>query len=378
MLAIRMACEATFRAFSALFSSKRQNISAMAAPIGTDVGERLEAMMDTVVELCFVRVRLSVGLGDAFGDHVAVTLLVASVLAVCTLHACGVFEEISTVGAAHNVVELLLYEFVAILLEDLLFTLSNGALTTQTHVERLLIVDSLVKTHREVYPSDRLQGEPAVNTDRPCLGNRTTRRILRASWGCLSHSASSDETTLAWWWLELRRWWTTTGHLVSGDPSRIVELCFNLLTPHFFSNIGDSDPQHTNRQRMVAGLVIYSQLDLVRLVNIEFVQLVCPAISSSSLGSSLDRVFDLHHDEGFRTSAESACSCMVDIGDALNPHDQMARERLPCAWNIQTIIYFVSARVPMQIRALEHTICTLATAFDIDMKILVAFQGLFQ
>ena len=93
-------------------------------------------MGDAVVELCVVRIRLGIGLSDAFGDNFAVALLVASVLAVCALHACGVLEKIATQGTAHDVVKLLLDKFVTILLDHVFFALSNGSLSAKTIVKR--------------------------------------------------------------------------------------------------------------------------------------------------------------------------------------------------------------------------------------------------
>jgi hypothetical protein len=60
---------------------------------------------------------------------------VASKLAIRTLHACCVFEEVPTESAAHDVVELLQHEFVAVLLVDFLFLLPNGTLPAETKIE---------------------------------------------------------------------------------------------------------------------------------------------------------------------------------------------------------------------------------------------------
>lgn len=40
----------------------------MTTPIGRDIGESLEAMRDTVVDLLLVGVRFVVGLADTLGD----------------------------------------------------------------------------------------------------------------------------------------------------------------------------------------------------------------------------------------------------------------------------------------------------------------------
>lgn len=41
----------------------------MATPVGTHVGEFLETMRNTMVDLLLVRVRFRVGLADTLGDH---------------------------------------------------------------------------------------------------------------------------------------------------------------------------------------------------------------------------------------------------------------------------------------------------------------------
>lgn len=59
----------------------------MAAPIGSNIGESLEAMGDAMVDLLLVRVRLGIRLADTFCDNAWVAFGVASVLAVFALHA---------------------------------------------------------------------------------------------------------------------------------------------------------------------------------------------------------------------------------------------------------------------------------------------------
>ena len=60
----------------------------------------------------------------------------ASVLAVRALHTSGILEKLAAKGAPHNVVELLYHEFVAVLLNNVIFALSNSALTIKADVER--------------------------------------------------------------------------------------------------------------------------------------------------------------------------------------------------------------------------------------------------
>lgn len=112
----------------------------MTAPVGAHIGEGFEAVRNAVVELGLVRIRFCVGLGDALGDHLLVAFLVARVLAVGTLHASRILEEIAAEGAPHDVIELLLDELVAVLLVDFLLALTNGALAVETNVERPAIL----------------------------------------------------------------------------------------------------------------------------------------------------------------------------------------------------------------------------------------------
>jgi hypothetical protein len=67
----------------------------MAAPVGAHVRKGLEPVGNAVVELGFVRIGFGIGLRDALGDDLGITLLVAGVVAVGTLHACRVFEEVA-------------------------------------------------------------------------------------------------------------------------------------------------------------------------------------------------------------------------------------------------------------------------------------------
>jgi hypothetical protein len=95
-------------------------------------------MRNTVVDLGLVRIGLVIGLRNALGNDFPVATFVASKLAVGALHASRIFEQFSTQGAAHDVVELLLDKFVAILLVDFFLSLANGSLAAESLVERLL------------------------------------------------------------------------------------------------------------------------------------------------------------------------------------------------------------------------------------------------
>ena len=107
----------------------------MAAPVRGDVGKAFESVRNAVVDFLLVRIGLVVGFADTLGDNLGVTLAVAGVLAIRTLHAGCILEEFSTQCTAHNVVKLLGDELVALLLVNLLLLLANGTLAIKTNVE---------------------------------------------------------------------------------------------------------------------------------------------------------------------------------------------------------------------------------------------------
>lgn len=115
----------------------------MTTPIGRDVGETLEAMWNTVVDLLLVGIRLVVGLADTLGDDLWIALSVTGIFAVGTLHAGSIFQEITTKRTAHDVVELLGDKLVTLLFVNLLLLLSDGTLTVETDIERAAILQLL-------------------------------------------------------------------------------------------------------------------------------------------------------------------------------------------------------------------------------------------
>ena len=119
----------------------------MTAPVGRDVGKGLEPVGNTVVDFFLVRIRLGVGFADALGDHAGVAFGVAGVLAVFALHAGRVLQEVATQGTAHDVVELLGNELVALFLVDFLLLLANGTLTVETDIERSAVLQLLGYSH---------------------------------------------------------------------------------------------------------------------------------------------------------------------------------------------------------------------------------------
>lgn len=124
-----------------ILPSERQQITAVAAPISRDVGVSLEPMRNAVVDLLFIRIGLIVCLANTLGHNFRVALSVTGILAVRALHTRCIFEEITTKSAPHNVVELLGNEFVALLLMDLFFLLTDSSLTVETNIKRPPILE---------------------------------------------------------------------------------------------------------------------------------------------------------------------------------------------------------------------------------------------
>lgn len=137
----------------------------MATPVGRDVGEALETVGNAVVDLFLVGVGLVVRFADTLGHDLGVALAMASVFTIRTLHARGVLEEFSTERTAHNVVELLCDELVALLLVNLFLLLTHGTLTIETNVEGAAILQLLGEAHRKVDPTEWLQSKPGIDHD---------------------------------------------------------------------------------------------------------------------------------------------------------------------------------------------------------------------
>jgi hypothetical protein len=128
------------RAAFGIFASKRKQIAAVATPVRGDVGKPFETVGNAVIDLLLVRIGLVVGFADTLGNNLGVTLAVAGVLAIRTLHAGSILEEFSTQCTAHNVVKLLGDELVALLLMNLLLLLAHGTLTVKTDVKGTAIL----------------------------------------------------------------------------------------------------------------------------------------------------------------------------------------------------------------------------------------------
>lgn len=107
----------------------------MATPVGRDVSEPFKPMRNAVVDFLLVGIGLVVGLANTLGDNLGVTFAMASILAVGALHPSCVFQEVAAKGTAHNIIELLRNELVALLFVDLFLPLSDSTLAIQTNVE---------------------------------------------------------------------------------------------------------------------------------------------------------------------------------------------------------------------------------------------------
>jgi hypothetical protein len=154
-------CEGYFITLTlALFSftpTQWEQVSTMTAPVRSHDGGVLESVRNAVIEFRLVRICLGIGLRDTLGDNLGVALLMARVSAIRALHACGIFEKVSTQSTTHDVVELLLDKLVPILLVDIFLSLANGAFTTKAKVEGLLVLTMLHKGQCQMYASNRLQ-----------------------------------------------------------------------------------------------------------------------------------------------------------------------------------------------------------------------------
>lgn len=87
MSAIRMAGNVALRALPRILAAKRQDEAAVAAPVGANVRDGLEAVRDSVVDLDLVTICLGIALADALCDDLLSALLVTGVTTVLALAA---------------------------------------------------------------------------------------------------------------------------------------------------------------------------------------------------------------------------------------------------------------------------------------------------
>jgi hypothetical protein len=104
-------------------------------PIRPYVRKVFEAVRNAMIDLFLILVGFVIRFANTLRDNFGIALRVTGVLAVCTLHSSRVFEEVSTKGTSHDVIELLLDKFVALLLVNFLLFLSNSSLSIEADVE---------------------------------------------------------------------------------------------------------------------------------------------------------------------------------------------------------------------------------------------------
>lgn len=163
MSALLMGSEITLRTLSAVLFAKWQHVTAVAAPIGTNIGELLEAMRNAMVDLLLVWIGFCIRLTYTLRNHTGIALGVASILAVLALHAGGVFEEVTAECAAHDVVELLGHKLVTIHLVNKLLALTDSTLTIETKIEWSTVLGLLDKAQRELDLTCWFEIEPCLN-----------------------------------------------------------------------------------------------------------------------------------------------------------------------------------------------------------------------
>ena len=92
-------------------------------------------MRNAVIELLLIWICFRIGLADTFCDDFGIAAFMTEVLAVFTLHAGCVLEELSAKSTAHDAVKLLVDELVAVLLLNLLLPLADSAFAPEADIE---------------------------------------------------------------------------------------------------------------------------------------------------------------------------------------------------------------------------------------------------
>lgn len=92
-------------------------------------------MRNAMINFLLVWIGLIICFANTFGHDLWIALSVAGIFAVCTLHTSGIFKEVTTKSTAHNVVELLGNEFMALLLVDFLLLLADSTLSVKTNIK---------------------------------------------------------------------------------------------------------------------------------------------------------------------------------------------------------------------------------------------------
>lgn len=93
-----------------------------------------------MVEFLLVRISFGIRFTNALRHDFQVTFLVACVFAIFALHTSRVLQEIAAQSAAHDVVELLEHEFVAVEFMNFFFSLTDGAFAIEPEIKRSLVL----------------------------------------------------------------------------------------------------------------------------------------------------------------------------------------------------------------------------------------------
>lgn len=96
MHATSMASEFALNALPRSGLADWKHVTAMTAPVCPNIREFIESVGNLMVESLLIRAGLRVQLAETFYEDLLVTLLMAGVPAVRTLHASGILQQIST------------------------------------------------------------------------------------------------------------------------------------------------------------------------------------------------------------------------------------------------------------------------------------------
>lgn len=298
-------------------------------------------MRDTMVDLLLLGVGLSVTLADTFGDDAGITLGVASVLAVLTLHTGRVLEEVAAQRTSHDVVELVLDELVAVHLVDLLLALTDSALSAKTEVYLPAVLVRLHEAQLQVDLTRGFQIEPPRDGTSVHLDLWPGSAKIPTGSGGPWRATLTAERALRWAHRKLRWRRGARGalHPIGRHPSRTVHLGFDPLSAHLLHDVGYPNPEQTDGHGMLARLVVHCELDLVGLVHFKRVILGFPSVVAGGAGPRHDSVFHLDGDERLRAARESSRRGMVHILDSDDPDAERATQWLSEIRHTNRIIY---------------------------------------
>jgi hypothetical protein len=88
-----------------------------------------------------------------------------------------------------------------------------------------------------------------------------------------------------------------------------------------------------------SSLVVYSDLDLIGLVDGEVVHFVNPFVVSRWLRAPLDRVLDLYVDECLWSSTKATSGCVIHVGNCLDTQREVSAQWLSLTGDVQAVVY---------------------------------------